>query len=118
MVSQTQRRLLSAACLAGVLVLSSCGTRAPAPVARAPSAEGPIQAACLAAGRDAASRALCGCVQAAADQSLTVTDQTRAAGFFADPQLAQDTRASQTRAADAFWERYQGFVETARGLCR
>ncbi|WP_147127383.1 hypothetical protein [Shimia ponticola] len=81
-------------------------------------AEGPIKDACLAAGRKAASRQLCGCVQAVANRELSSRDRARAVGFFADPQRAQDARTADGPAADAFWDRYKAFARTAERSCR
>ena len=53
-----------------------------------------IEQACLKSGRKAASRSLCGCVQKVADMTLSRSDQRKAVKFFADPQEAQDIRAS------------------------
>ncbi|MEM9854969.1 MAG: arginine transporter [Pseudomonadota bacterium] len=101
-----------------IITLAACGGRA----ARAPTgiqfASGPISEACLAAGRKAATRQLCQCVQAVANQDLSRSEQTRAAGFFADPQRAQDTRQSDAPGADAFWDRYRAFADRAERVCR
>jgi hypothetical protein len=78
---------------------------------------GAIGQACIAGGREAASRALCSCVQGAANETLAATDQNRAAAFFADPQLAQDTRQSNRPGDEAFWDRYNSFVDRARARC-
>lgn len=78
---------------------------------------GDIGRACIRADREAASPRLCGCVQQAADQTLSAADQRRAARFFADPQAAQDIRASDRPADDAFWDRYRAFADRARSLC-
>ena len=82
------------------------------------SASGAISEACLDADRRAASRALCSCVQHAANQSLSSADQSRAAGFFADPESAQDVRTSDASRDRAFWRRYTAFRETAEQMCR
>lgn len=78
---------------------------------------GPIQNACLQAGRQGANPALCGCIQQVADITLQGSDQRRAAGFFKNPDKAQDTRMSQTRTDDAFWERYKLFGQQAEMAC-
>ncbi|MGR3434430.1 MAG: arginine transporter [Shimia sp.] len=101
-----------------VAVLVGCGGPQ---VARAPGvayAEGPIQAACLRSDRDRVSRPLCGCIQAVADQSLNGREQQRAAEFFRNPQLAQDTRQADGRASEAFWDRYKAFAARAERTCR
>ncbi|WP_254449042.1 hypothetical protein [Thalassococcus sp. S3] len=80
-------------------------------------ASGPIASACMAAGRRGATREKCGCIQFAADQSLSSSDQRRGASFFGNPELAQDVRLSDTPAADAFWERWSNFGKAARQIC-
>lgn len=79
---------------------------------------GDISGACLGANRSAASPQLCSCVQQVANQSLSRSDQARAAAFFADPQLAQDTRQSNRASDEAFWLRYRGFADLATQVCR
>ncbi len=78
---------------------------------------GPIESACLRSGRDAANRALCGCIQQVADMTLKGSDQRRAAKFFKDPDLAHKTWVSQSAADDAFWERYKSFGAMAEAYC-
>jgi hypothetical protein len=78
---------------------------------------GEIGQACLASGRQAASPSLCACVQGAANATLTVGEQRRAAAFFDDPQAAQATRQSNGRGDDLFWRRYQAFADQAEALC-
>lgn len=77
---------------------------------------GPIERACMASDRGG-NRALCGCIQQAANATLTGSDQRRAAKFFRDPEAAHATWISQTRADDAFWERYKSFGQTAEAYC-
>lgn len=81
-------------------------------------ATGEISQACLAADRRAASPALCSCVQQVANQSLSGAERARAATFFAEPQLAQDTRQSDRRGDERFWTRYKAFTELATQICR
>lgn len=81
-------------------------------------ASGDISRACLEADRSAASPALCGCVQQVANQSLSGSEQARAATFFADPQLAQDTRQSDNWSDERFWTRYRAFADLATEICR
>jgi len=76
-----------------------------------------IERACNASDRRAANPALCGCIQRVADQMLTNGDQRRAARFFRDPQRAQEVRKSDTRADDAFWQRWRDYARTARDIC-
>ena len=76
-----------------------------------------IERACLQADRSAANRALCGCIQEAANMSLSGGDQKIAAGFFKDPQKAQDMRQSDRRSHEIFWKRYKQFGDMARTFC-
>ena len=114
--------------LSGLLALGACGgtqfsssnavtsaaTRVSPTVA---FAQGPISRACLSAGRDAASRARCGCVQAVADQSLSAADQRRGAKFFSDPHQAQVIRQSDNPSNEAFWLRWKAFGDSAGRQC-
>lgn len=79
---------------------------------------GDIGTACMDAGRRDASPALCSCVQQVANQTLSRRDQSRAAAFFADPQLAQDTRQSDNPSSEAFWDRYRSFTDLAGEICQ
>lgn len=79
---------------------------------------GPIASACNRSDRRAANPRLCGCIQTAANQSLSGADQRRAAPFFTDPARTQEVRKSDTGRNDAFWERYTGFAEQAERMCR
>lgn len=78
---------------------------------------GPISNACMQSNRQAASSALCGCIQAVADSTLAGADQRRAATFFRDPDKAQQVLMSQSRADDAFWARYKAFGALAEQSC-
>ena len=78
---------------------------------------GPIESACLRSDRQAASRSLWGCIQNVADSVLTYGDQRRAAGFFSNPQKAQDVRQSDRSSDEAFWLRYKAFGENAESYC-
>ena len=78
---------------------------------------GDIEKACLKSERAAGNRALCGCIQRAADVTLTNRDQKLAASFFAEPDKAEGVRRSDSRRNDAFWERYLAFGETAEAFC-
>lgn len=80
-------------------------------------AAGMIERACMKSDRQAANRALCGCIQDAADITLTGSDQKLAAKFFKNPQMAQDIRQSDRRGHEIFWERYKSFGETADTYC-
>ena len=83
-----------------------------------PAIADPIERACLGSERPGASRALCGCIQDAANLTLSTKDQRLAASFFRDPQKAQEVRRSDTREDDAFWDRYRNFGATAETFCR
>jgi hypothetical protein len=83
----------------------------------APAAAGPIERACLDSGRAAASRALCSCIQGAANVVLNARDQRRAAEFFRDPQRAQAVRMSRSDEDNAFWARYREFGALAEQSC-
>ena len=78
---------------------------------------GPISSACMRSDRQAANVALCGCIQAVADQVLRGPDQRRAAKFFADPDKAHEIWMSQATKDDAFWDRYKAFGASAQASC-
>ena len=77
----------------------------------------PIENACLSSGRSQASGALCRCIGAVAQQTLTRSEQRRAARFFRDPDLAQQVRMSRSEADNVFWARYRAFGDTAEQYC-
>jgi hypothetical protein len=77
---------------------------------------GPIERACMASDRGG-NRSLCGCIQQAADMTLSGGDQKRAAKFFKDPEAAHSTWTSQSASDDAFWDRYKSFGQTAEAYC-
>ncbi|MEO1639693.1 MAG: arginine transporter [Pseudomonadota bacterium] len=81
-------------------------------------ASGDISQACLEADRRAASPALCSCIQQVANQALSGSEQARAATFFADPQLAQDTRQSDNWRDERFWDRYRAYADLASEICQ
>ncbi len=80
-------------------------------------AGGPIEKACNRSDRSGATSSMCSCIQQAADQTLSNSDQRRAAKFFEDPEKAQDVRLSTSSADDAFWDRYRNFTDTASAYC-
>jgi hypothetical protein len=86
------------------------------PMMTAGALAGPIERACMASDRGG-NRALCGCIQEAADLTLSGGDQRRAAKFFKDPEAAHATWVSQSSSDDAFWERYKSFGQTAEAYC-
>lgn len=81
-------------------------------------AAGDIERACLGSERAGGNRPLCGCIQQAANLTLSTSDQRRAASFFRDPDAAQVIRQSSRRSDEVFWERYQQFGQTAEAYCR
>jgi len=92
---------------------------APASVARiAPVASGPISQACLSSNRKARTRALCGCIQYAANETLTASQQSRAVTFYSDPAAAQSVRQSDRASDERFWEAYRAYEERAEAICR
>lgn len=95
--------------LSATLVLAACG---------GPRVTGDVSKACMSAGRQAANAASCSCVQQAANQMLTASEQRRAATFFADPHRAQETRQSSSSSDRNFWQRYRAFVSRAEEMCR
>ncbi len=83
-----------------------------------PAVAAPIERACLASERGKGLRSICGCLQGAANVTLSAKDQKRAADFFEDPEKAQKVRTSGRRGDEVFWERYMAFTETARIYCQ
>ena len=94
------------------MIAAALGALALSLVAEAASA-GPISRACMRSDRDAANSAICGCIQQVADQTLTGSDQRRAAKFFANPDAAQKVFLSKSNSDDAFWDRYKNLGATA-----
>ena len=78
---------------------------------------GPIETACNASPRAKGDRALCTCIQQAADRTLSRSEQRRAARFFKDPDEAQQVRASKTDRDNEFWDRYRAFGDMAEAFC-
>lgn len=78
---------------------------------------GTIERACLGSDRGAGNRALCSCIQSAADRTLSGGDQRAAARFFRDPDRAQQVRMSSRARDRAFWERYRAFGSYAERAC-
>ena len=98
--------LVATVCI--LTILTACG----------PRVSGAVGEACMAADRQAASRTLCACVQRAANATLNGSDQARVATFFEDPEIANDTRISDTRRDERFWDRFQRFTRQAEQSCR
>ena len=86
------------------------------PVMSSVAVAGPIERAFMASDRGG-NRSLCGCIQQAADMTLSGGDQRRAAKFFKDPEAAHATWISQSKSDDAFWDRYKSFGQTAEAYC-
>lgn len=80
------------------------------------AAAGRVEKACLRADR-AGSAALCNCIQQVADMTLSGSDQKMAAGFFSDPDQAQEIRASKKSSDSEFWARYRNFGAAAEAYC-
>lgn len=105
-----------------VLVLAGCGgakrDRGDVRVSRAtPIAYGPISKACLQSDRERRSQSLCTCIQAAADQTLSRSDQRRSVAFYEDPHLAQQIRQSDRAKDEEFWNDYTSYGERAEQMC-
>jgi hypothetical protein len=84
----------------------------------APVAFGPISKACMASDRKARSRALCGCIQYAANQTLSGPQQRRAVAFYGDPHRAQEIRQSDRINDESFWKAYRAYGDRAEAMCR
>ncbi len=104
-----------------VLVLTACGgsgsSSGASSGASSGSSSGAIATACNRSDRKASTPALCRCVQQVANQTLSGSDQSRAAKFFADPDKAHEAWTSASRADDAFWQRYKAFSAEAEASC-
>lgn len=87
------------------------------PLMTLPALAGPIESACMRSDRPGATRSLCGCIQQAADMTLTGSEQRRAATFFKDPDKAHKVWLSKSDRDDEFWERYKNFGATAEAYC-
>ncbi|WP_134678751.1 hypothetical protein [Paracoccus ravus] len=95
------------------LIIAAAAVALTAPLAVA----GPIDSACAKSDRRASNRNLCGCIQQVANQTLSRSDQRRAARFFTDADEAQTVRMSKTVADNAFWDRYMRFASAAEAYC-
>jgi hypothetical protein len=82
-----------------------------------PAAAGVIEQACLSSDRQGVDRALCSCIQYAADITLSPSDQRRAAKFFSNPQKTQDIRQNSDAGPNDFWTKYVNFGATAEAFC-
>lgn len=96
------------------ILIAAAAIAMTAPLAMA----GPIDSACVRSDRARGNAPLCGCIQQVANQSLSRSDQRRAANFFRNPHEAQEIRMSKSNADNAFWARYKAFAERAEAYCR
>lgn len=96
------------------LVIAAAAVVLTTPLAMA----GPIDSACIRSDRARGNAPLCGCIQQVANQTLSRSDQRRAASFFRDPGKAQEVRMSKRDGDNAFWARYRNFAATAEAYCR
>ncbi|NSX54412.1 hypothetical protein [Parasulfitobacter algicola] len=76
-----------------------------------------IKRACMKSDRAGVNSALCGCIQKAADATLTRRDQQLASKFFADPHMSQEVRQSDRESHEIFWQKYKNFGQTAQAYC-
>lgn len=102
--------------LAVVCSLAACGGNR-STGSRANLVTGPVASACNASDRRASNPALCSCIQRVANQSLSSSEQSRVAGFFKDPQRAQDARQSDRSSDERFWKRYKEYLGRAERTC-
>jgi hypothetical protein len=87
-------------------------------VAGAAEARGTIESACLRSDRPAANRVLCACLQQVADAVLSPGEQRKGARFFADAELSQLAKVSQSATDKTFWEKWEVFSATAVKYCQ
>ena len=78
---------------------------------------GPIETACNRSDRPGVNRSLCRCIDQVASQTLTRSEQRRAARFFANPDEAQAVRMSRSASDNEFWRRYRAFGDAADRSC-
>lgn len=102
-----------AACGGGTKSYTTRGAIAPTQL----YATGPLQRACQAQGRKAASTQRCGCIQAVADRELSSAEQRRGVKVFKDPHKLQVWRQSDNASQNAFWRSWKAFGQTASRLC-
>ena len=96
------------------MIIAAAAIMLTAPLAVA----GPIDSACVRSDRARGNAPLCTCIQQVANQTLSRSDQRRAASFFRDPHEAQEVRTSKSNADNAFWTRYKRFASQAEAYCR
>ncbi len=102
-----------AACGGGASSYTTRGAYAPPQL----YATGPLQRACMAQDRRAATSSRCGCVQAVADRELSSTEQRRGVKAFKDPHKMQEWRQSDRTSDNAFWSTWKAFGESAARYC-
>ncbi|WP_417602000.1 hypothetical protein [Pararhodobacter oceanensis] len=86
-------------------------------LAPAAAIAGPLENACNRSDRAQSNRALCRCIDSVARNTLTRSEQRRAARFFSEPDEAQRVRMSPTRRDNEFWTRYRAFGAAAERSC-
>ncbi|MEM6564353.1 MAG: hypothetical protein AAF665_07910 [Pseudomonadota bacterium] len=117
------------AVLLGLCLLTGCGgssrdprdvtTISPAALENAPRfASGPIATACSVHNRGRPEAKQCGCIQSAANLTLSQQEQQRASRFFAEPELLQNIKLSDSPTNERFWYTWANFAETAEKMCR
>ena len=79
---------------------------------------GPIESACLKSDRKGVNRAVCNCIQQAADLTLTNSEQRKAAKFFNDPHQTQELRQSSKSNDEKLWLRYKEVGNAAQAFCQ
>lgn len=97
-----------------ILISASLAVALLAPVT---AIAGPVETACNRSERTQSNRALCRCIDSVARDTLTRSEQRRAARFFTDPDEAQSVRMSPTRQDNEFWARYRAFGAAAERSC-
>lgn len=111
------------ALLVCILAIAGCGGGAPKDrtsqrlITPGPIAYGPISKACIQSDRKKASRQLCTCIQAAADKTLSRSDQRKSVSFYNNPHLAQQIRQSERDVDERFWEAYAAYGQEAERMC-
>lgn len=126
---ERQQMIRISIAVAAALTLSACGggsgrlTGGGGPIFSAPTqtvmfATGPIYSACLSAGRKAATRARCGCVQAVADKQLSGGDIRRGAKLWKDPGKLQEIRQSDNPGNARFWKAWKAFGQSSEAMCK
>ena len=102
-----------AACSGGTRTYTTRGVIAPTQL----FATGPLQRACVAQGRKAASAQRCGCIQAVADRELSSAEKRRGVKAFKDPHKVQEWRQSDRTSDNEFWATWKAFGNSASRIC-